>query len=64
MLNHHPLDRRSWRHGSIEWRVEYLRSLIGTPIETTPIDRQMACIRWACVAAFAAVMALDLAIKM
>ncbi len=35
--------RRSWRHGSIAWRQEYLASIVGRPADELPIDRQ---IRW------------------
>ncbi|MCC6906542.1 MAG: M48 family metalloprotease [Phycisphaerales bacterium] len=42
-LNHIPLQRRSWRHGSIQWRRDYLRSLIGKRCDALPIDRHM---RW------------------
>lgn len=46
VLNHVPLTPKSrrenlmhWRHGSIAWRQGHLRSLIGTPINQTPVDR-------------------------
>ena len=41
----HPggLDRHDWRHGSIRWRQNYLRSLVGQPVDRLAIDRQ---IRW------------------
>jgi len=38
-LSHQPLDRPSWRHGSIAWRIAYLRSLVGQPIHRCAIDR-------------------------
>lgn len=38
-LNSIRPERRSWRHGSIAWRQQYLRSLIGLPIRSLPIDR-------------------------
>ncbi len=40
-LNHSPTNRPSWRHGSIDWRIDYLRSLVGTPINDCPIDRKV-----------------------
>tara|TARA_Y100000589_G_scaffold8325_2_gene7083 strand:- start:6881 stop:8302 length:1422 start_codon:yes stop_codon:yes gene_type:complete len=40
--------RRSWRHGSIAWRTEYLQSLIGRPVDGLAIDRTMVLIRVAC----------------
>lgn len=46
VLNHAPVTPKSrrenlmhWRHGSIAWRQGHLRSLIGTPINQTPVDR-------------------------
>lgn len=42
-LNTIELRRRSWRHGSIAWRMEYLFSLVGRPIANLPIDR---LVRW------------------
>ncbi|MCZ6835481.1 MAG: M48 family metallopeptidase, partial [Planctomycetota bacterium] len=37
----HSVDpnRRSWRHGSISWRVEYLQSIVGKSIRGLRIDR-------------------------
>ncbi|HWB19830.1 MAG TPA: M48 family metallopeptidase [Phycisphaerales bacterium] len=41
----HMVDvrRRSWRHGSILWRQEYLGGLVGQPVDRLKIDRQ---VRW------------------
>ena len=47
-LNHIPITHRSWRHGSIAWRMAYIRSLIGKPIESPAIDR---VVTWIFVAA-------------
>lgn len=44
-LNHIPTRRRSWRHGSIRWRQDYLQSLIGRRCNALPIDRQMRLIQ-------------------
>ncbi len=44
-LNHIPTKRRSWRHGSIRWRQNYLHSLIGRRCNALPIDRQMRLIQ-------------------
>ena len=44
-LNHLPTTRKSWRHGSIAWRQAYLRSLVGRPADSLPIDRQMGWIK-------------------
>ena len=38
-LNHVPVDRPSWRHGSILWRQRYLHSLSGAPVGPLGIDR-------------------------
>jgi Zn-dependent protease with chaperone function len=37
-LNGIDARRKSWRHGSIAWRMEYLLSLIGRPVCKLPID--------------------------
>jgi hypothetical protein len=37
VLNHMPLDRPSWRHGSISVRIERLRRLVGVPGARAPI---------------------------
>lgn len=42
-LNHVPIERRSFRHGSIAVRQKKLRSLVGVHIEQLPIDQQ---VRW------------------
>lgn len=46
-LNYIPTQRPSWRHGSIAWRQNYLRSLPGTPIHDASIDRHVQRIKWA-----------------
>ncbi len=46
-LNYIPTQRPSWRHGSIAWRQNYLRSLSGTPIDDASIDRHVRRIKWA-----------------
>jgi Zn-dependent protease with chaperone function len=45
VLNHAPTARKSWRHGSIAWRQNHLRSLEGTPIDAAGIDRQLAKVK-------------------
>lgn len=42
-LNHVRTEKHSWRHGSIKWRQDYLKRLVGQPVGRLPIDRQM---RW------------------
>jgi Zn-dependent protease with chaperone function len=49
-LNHMPIQRHNWRHGSVQWRIDYLRELVGRPIDNVPVDRQVRRIRWACTA--------------
>ena len=39
LANGVPMERFSWRHGSIDSRRRHLESLIGRPIESLPIDR-------------------------
>lgn len=56
-LNHIRADKHSWRHGSIQWRQDYLKSLAGSPINRLPIDRQM---RWVVSLAVLAVVAIVL----
>lgn len=51
MLNHLPLDRFSFRHGSIRARLDHLDSLIGRPIAALPIDRTARRIKLASLAA-------------
>lgn len=44
-LNHMPLDRPSWRHGSIGVRLERLARLVGTPEPRFPINRTARVIK-------------------
>jgi len=44
-LNMVDPHRRSWRHGSIAWRQQYLQSLVGAPQGRLPIDRTVAWIK-------------------
>ena len=37
-LNHIPVHRNTWRHGSIRWRQRYLESIIGQPLHQLAID--------------------------
>jgi Zn-dependent protease with chaperone function len=45
-LNHVPPERPSWRHGSIAWRQEYLRSIVGERLDALAIDGLVAVLRW------------------
>ncbi|MGB0766632.1 MAG: M48 family metallopeptidase, partial [Phycisphaeraceae bacterium] len=49
-LNHAPVHRKSWRHGSIAWRQDHLRSLVGRPIDRTPVDRVLTRVKIASLA--------------
>ena len=40
-LNHVSPQRKSWRHGSIAWRQQYLQNLVGQKVSRLPIDRTM-----------------------
>lgn len=53
VLNHAPTTRPSWRHGSIAWRQAHLRSLIGKPLERTPVDRVLLRVKLASLPALA-----------
>ena len=54
-LNQMPTHKRSWRHGSIAWRQQYLRSLVGAPADAPPIDRQVRWIKVGAVGAIAVI---------
>lgn len=54
VLNHISTNRRSWRHGSIAWRQQYLLSLVGLPLDQLPIHRQVMWIKLAAAMAVAA----------
>jgi len=56
-LNHMPLRRPSWRHGSIAWRQRNLRSLAGQRTDKLSIDRQVRRIKWASLAVLFVVIA-------
>ena len=58
-LNHVPITRGSWRHGSIAWRMRYLRLLDGAPLASMWIDRQIAMLCWGSAAIVAAAIALE-----
>ncbi len=40
-LNHIPMRKHNWRHGSIAFRQNYLRSIVGRSLTALSIDRQM-----------------------
>jgi Zn-dependent protease with chaperone function len=52
-LNHASVHRPSWRHGSIAWRQRHLRSLVGTPVHDTPVDRVLLRVKTAALLALA-----------
>lgn len=39
-------ERRSWRHGSIGWRQDYLATVVGMPVSALPIDRLVRLLKW------------------
>ena len=41
VLNQVAPARPSWRHGSILWRIGYLQSLVGAPLNACSIDREI-----------------------
>ncbi len=48
-LNSIRIDKHSWRHGSIKWRQDYLKTLAGKPIKGLGIDRLMMWVNVAAV---------------
>lgn len=58
LLNHVPIHKKSWRHGSIGWRQGYLRSIVGQPIDAVGIDRQMVWVKLASAIMLALVVGL------
>jgi len=58
MLNHVPITKQSWRHGSIRWRQDHLRSLVGRPIHDLPIDRTMKRIKISTLLLLAGIIAM------
>lgn len=54
-VNHVPVERPSWRHGSIAWRQGYLRSLVGKPCAHLGND---TLVRAICALSLAAVLAM------
>ena len=60
LLNHVPPSRPSWRHGSIAWRQEYLRTLVGRRCDGFAIDRLVAVLCWGSLCAVIAAFALGM----
>ena len=54
-LNFVPRRKWGWRHGSIAYRQERLKGLVGLPVGGLPIDRTARRIKWAAAAALAVV---------
>lgn len=50
--------RKSWRHGSINWRQEYLESIVGNPADRLPIDRVVRRLKVGAAAVLLAAVAL------
>ena len=59
VLNHAPVNRRSWRHGSIAWRQDHLRSLVGKPIAATPVDHVLLRVKLGTLAGLVFIAALN-----
>ena len=57
-LNRVSPAHKSWRHGSIVWRQDYLRSLAGQPAGNLAIDHQVRRIKVAAAIAFAGLVIL------
>ena len=47
-LNHVPVGRWSFRHGSIAGRIANLRRLVGLDAADLPIDRRVRGMKWVC----------------
>lgn len=62
-LNHIPTARHSWRHGSIQWRQDYLESIIGKPLHLIAIDDQMLWIKLATAITLIAAIAFETVIS-
>jgi STE24 endopeptidase len=60
VLNHVPPERPSWRHGSIAWRQEYLRALVGAPNPGGAINAFVAALRWGALAVVVAGLVLGI----
>ena len=58
-LNHIPVRRRSWRHGSIRSRQKYLFGLVGKPCGRLRIDRMIALIKLSVLVLFIATLVLQ-----
>lgn len=60
-LNHIPLRKFTWRHGSIAERCRRIRGLVGTPANQVRVDRSARLVRWvAGVGMFALIVAMVL----
>ncbi|HVU64360.1 MAG TPA: M48 family metallopeptidase [Phycisphaerales bacterium] len=55
-LNHMPMNRWSFRHGSMTTRQERLRTLVGMRLDRLPIDRTCRWIKTGIIVGMAAVM--------
>ncbi len=58
-LNNIRTHRHSWRHGSITWRQNYLRTLVGMDADRLPIDRLVTRVNCIALAALVIGIALD-----
>lgn len=58
-LNHMPIRRRSWRHGSIAWRQQYLHGLAGRTTANLAIDRLVFWIKMLTLFGILAIVAIN-----
>ncbi len=63
-LNHVPIGRRSWRHGSIKRRQQNLQSLIGRPSRKLPIDRSVRFLKISIIIAILAIAGFITAVEL
>ncbi len=59
-LNAIPVTQKSWRHGAIRWRQDYLLTLVGKPVGSPGVHRSIACIKMATVVVIVALIAIVL----
>jgi len=59
-LNRSSTSRPSWRHGSVDWRIRHLQSLVGRRIDDCPIDRHVRRLRLLGAALLLATLATEL----
>jgi Zn-dependent protease with chaperone function len=58
VLNHIPTTKRSWRHGSIAWRQQYLNTLVGLALDKLSINRTVLIIKIVAVTGLSLILGL------